>query len=172
MERYKSTKRIAVAIALMMLIASLCLPLAAAKGRKGSTVEVTLADGNRVRGELLAVKSDVLLIRDPDTGQGWSIDLQQLTQVRIMRESKFLLGMIFGVNVGLGMTKYIKEDRAGLFYGLNSACLVLATGLICGFVGSAAGKDKKIPMDGVSILIAQQNLERLRRYAREVDFTR
>jgi hypothetical protein len=170
MERYKSTKRIAVAIALMMLIASLCLPLPTAEGRKGSMVVVTMTDGNKVRGELLAIKENALLVHDPDTGQGWNIDRQQVAQVRIIRESKFLLGMISGVFIGFGMTKYIKEDRAGLFYGLGSAGLVLATGLICGFVGSAAGKDKKISMDGSSI--ARQSLERLKRYAREVDFAR
>jgi hypothetical protein len=169
MERYFSEKRIAVAVALVIFMAANRLPLSAARERRGATVVVTMTGGNWVKGELLAVKKNALVVHDPDTGQGWNIDPQQVAQVRIIRESKFLLGMISGVGIGLGMTKCIKEDRAGLFYGLNSACLVLATGLICGFAGSAAGRDKIISMGGVSVLIAQQNLERLRRYAREQD---
>jgi len=168
MEKHLSKKRIAVAVAFMMLIASLRLPLVA-RERRGATVEVTMVDGSKVRGELLAVKSDALVVHDPDSGRGWNIYLPLVAQVRIIRESKFLLGMVYGIGFGLGMTKYIKEDRAGLFYGLNSACRVLAAGLICGFAGSAAGRDKNISMTVSSIAIARQSLERLKRYAREQD---
>lgn len=171
MQILTNKKLIASALTFVLAMTFPGLPLSA-RERRGATIVVTMADGSQVKGELLAVRSKALVVHDPDTGQGWNIELQQVTHVRIIRESKFLLGMIFGVGAGLGMTKCIKEDRAGLFYGLGSAGLVLATGLIFGFVGSAAGKDKKIPKDGVSVMIAQQNLERLKHYAREVDFTR
>ena len=163
-------KSLVLIFALWVIIVSACLPLAA-RERRGAMVVVTMTDGSQARGELLTVKKNALIVHNPDTGQGWSIDLRQVAHVMVIRESKFLLGTIIGVGIGLGITRCTmkSDDKAGLFYGLGSALLVPAAGLIGGFVGAAAGKDKKIPMAGVSVLIAQQNLERLRRYAREQD---
>jgi len=167
MKCWHGNKNAVTTLIVVLAIALAGMPLAAVT--RGATVEVTMADGSQVKGELLAVKSDALVVHDPDSGRGWNIYLPLVAQVRIIRESKFLLGMVYGIGFGLGMTKYIKEDRAGLFYGLNSACRVLAAGLICGFAGSAAGRDKNISMTVSSIAIARQSLERLKRYAREQD---
>jgi hypothetical protein len=157
--------------ALLMIILSACLPLAAVNSRKGSTVEVTMTDGRLVKGELLAVKTDTMIIYDPGTGKGWDLNLQQVTQVRIKRDSKFLLGTIVGLVVGLRLSDYTikSEDKAGLFYGAQSVLVVPMTGLLCGAIAGMVSKDKKFLLKGQSILAAEENLKRLRRYARERD---
>ncbi|HEX7502982.1 MAG TPA: hypothetical protein VF451_06145, partial [Acidobacteriota bacterium] len=122
-------------------------------------------------GELLAVKTDIMIIYDPGTGRRWDLDLQQVTQVRIKRDSKFLLGTIVGLVVGLRLSDYtIKtEDKAGLFYGAQSVLVVPMTGLLCGAIAGIASKDKKFSLKEKSILAVQENLKRLRHYARERD---
>ncbi len=156
--------------ALVMIILSACLPLAAGE-RRGATVEVTMADGSQVRGELLAVKTDIMIIYDPGAGRGWDLDLQQVTQIRIKRDSKFLLGTIAGLVIGLRLSDHtIKtEDKAGLFYGLQSALVVPMAGLLCGAIAGIASKDKKVFLKRGSILTILENRRRLRRYARERD---
>ncbi len=94
-------------------LASLTL---AAKERRGATVMVTMTDGNRVKGELLAVRSDFLLVYDRDARLGKSLDLQQVAQVRIYKKPKFLAGLTIGLGVGLAASIYNlnKIDRESL----------------------------------------------------------
>jgi hypothetical protein len=164
-------KSSALTVIVLVIVSSICLPLAAAGSRKGSTVEVTMTDGRVVKGELLTIKMDTMIIHDPGTGKGWNLDLQQVTQVRIKRDSKFLLGAIVGLIVGLKLSDYsIKtEDKAGLFYGSQSALLVPMTSLLCGSIAGIVSRDKKISLAGESSPAEQENLKRLKRYAREQD---
>ena len=65
----KARFKVAAWAAMIFLIWSSC-PLKAASERRGATVTVTLTDGNRVKGELLAVRTDFLLVYDRDARLG------------------------------------------------------------------------------------------------------
>ena len=128
---------------------------------------MTLADGSRVRGELLAVKSDVLLVFDHTADQGKSLDLKQVTRVKICKKSQALLGAAIGLGVGLVTTllsnaKYHSED-AGLAY----LFIPPPAALLGGIMGGIVGMSEKFSLPGESSRSAQQNLERLKGYARE-----
>jgi small nuclear ribonucleoprotein (snRNP)-like protein len=163
-------KRIALSLTFVLAMGLGHLPLAAVKGKKGSNVEVTMADGRVVRGELLAVKSDVLLVYDHNSSQGKSIDLQQVVQVNVLRKGKSLRGLCVGLEVGLGLSLYgfIKSDQhenSGLIF-----CTVLpVTALLGGILGALAGTPEKFHLAGESFEMVQQDLEELRQYAREPD---
>jgi hypothetical protein len=164
-------KRSTVLLTLVTVVALAGMPLAAAGSRKGSTVEVTMTDGRMLKGELLAVKTDTMIVYDPRTGKGECLELQQVAHVQIKRDSKFLLGAIIGLVVGMKIADYTikSEDKAGLFYGAQSVLVVPMTSLICGAIAGMASRDKKFLLKGGSFLEVQENRKRLKRYARELD---
>lgn len=170
MNIFKCKKPIAAAVTLVVFMAIVCQPLPA-RERRGSTVEVTMTDGSMVRGELLAVKSDALLVFDSDAGQGKAIDLTQVDRVKVLKKSKFGEGLLIGLGVAVGMSVIIqskKKNEFGFvftFIGIGSQ-----TALFGGIIGAVAGIDTKIPLAGVSSQDILFNLKQLKRYAREQDF--
>lgn len=85
-------------ILLFLLFAS-GLPLAA-RQRRGATVEVWMTDGGRIRGELLAVRSGVLVVHDRQRDNGAALDVRDVDEVRILKKSRWLAGVAFGAVVG------------------------------------------------------------------------
>lgn len=163
--------KISVAALILVTCMSLTrLPLAA-RDRRGSTVEVTLADGSRFKGELLAVKADVLLLFDRLAGQGRSVDLHQVTRVTLFKGSRFLAGLGLGLVLGLGYCVYNleilgnDEDLARLSY----IVLPPISGLAGGILGALAGMSESFALAGGSSQAVRQNLKRLKRHARERD---
>lgn len=170
MNIFKNKKFIATTLIFVMVMALAGMPLPA-KERRGSTVEVTMTDSSRIKGELLAVKTDALLIYDQDASQGKSIDLQQVDKVKILKKSKFLTGFAigFGVLFGPCLCGYAQSHGEGLL-GLDMIFgLSAIPGLCGGIIGALASADKKLSLAGASSQISQQNLDRLKRYAREQD---
>ena len=153
--------------ALVMIVSLLAQPLPA-KERRGATVEVTMTDGSKVRGELLAVKVDALLIYDRDSGQGRSIDLQQVNHVTLLRKLKFLTGIAIGLGVGLVVGANPEKNVHIDNYWLRT-CYTFAVigGLLNGAVTINA--EKIITLAGVSPQTWQKKLEWLEHYAREQD---
>jgi len=165
METMKNSSTLTVLI--WVIVSAICLPLVAAGSRKGSTVEVTMTDGHVVKGELLAVKADALLVFDRSADQGKSLDLRQVTRVKICKKSQALPGAAIGLGVGLvttllGNAKNHSED-AGLAYLI----IPPPAALLGGIIGGIAGMSEKFSLPGESFRSAQQNLERLKGYARE-----
>lgn len=170
----KGKKNIAAILAFVLVMASVNLPLPA-RERRGSTVEVTMTDGSRIKGELLAVKDDALLVYDRDADQGKRLDLQEVVQVKVLKESKFLEGIAIGIAVGLvisinNLKKIDRESLMPLFEGIGCFLPLPITGLCGGLLGALSGIDKKLSLAGESSRSVQQNLEKLKRYAREKDF--
>jgi len=91
------------AVAFLMMISLLCQPLAAAKERRGSMVEVTMTDGRMVRGELLAVKGHNLIIHDKARDQGFTVNIEQVSKIWIKKKSQFLSGLASGLIAGVGL---------------------------------------------------------------------
>lgn len=163
------------ALALMIFTICSLLPLAAAGTRRGATVEVTMADGSRVRGELLIVKNDALLVFDQDTNLGKSLDLRQVDRVKVLRRSKLSEGVSIGIGVGLllSVRNLKKMDRESLvpvfFQKVVSFWPLPITGLGGGLLGAIGSIPKKYPLAGVAPQTFRKNLERLARFARERD---
>jgi|WetSurMetagenome_2_1015567.scaffolds.fasta_scaffold84960_2 hypothetical protein len=156
---------------LVCVLASLTL---AAKERRGATVVVTMTDGNRVHGELLAVKSDALLVYDHDARLGKSLDLQQVAHVTVYKKPKFLDGLAIGLGVGLvasiyNLNKIEHESLMPLFEIVRSVLPLPVAGLSGGLLGALGSIPQKNSLAGVSPQCIQRNLTRLKRFAREAD---
>jgi hypothetical protein len=95
------------AIGLAFLLLSLPT-LLSARERRGANLVVVQKDGQTVKGELIAVKSDSLLLLNP-AGMDESVDIAGIRSIRIVIKSKggtgfligFLAGAIGGGCVGL-----------------------------------------------------------------------
>lgn len=172
MKIFKCKKLIVTTSLIAMFLATAHQPLPA-KERRGSTVEVTMTDGNIVKGELLYVRDDALLVFEGDSGRSWYIYLEQMSQVKVLKKSKLSEGVSIGLGIGLliGVNNLRKIDRESLmpvfFQRVVSFFPLPIAGLCGGLLGALAGIPKKISLAGASPEIIQQNLRRLKRYARE-----
>ena len=153
---------------LLVIVTSACLPLAA-RERRGATVLVTMTEGSMVKGELLAVKSDALLVFDSSARQGKNIDLQQVTEVRVLKKSKFGEGLLIGLGVAVGMSAIMQSKKNEFGFVFTFLGVGSQLGLFGGIIGAVAGIDKKISLVGVSSQDILFNLEQLKLYAREQD---
>lgn len=162
-------------IVVMTLIFVMCIvlahqPLTAAKERRGSTVEVTMTDGRTVKGELLAVKPDALLIYNQDAGQGKNLDLRQVVQVKVIKKSKILAGLGIGLGLGLGILigTGCKELNCESYLEMRKILLLPVFSLIGVMIGAEASF-RRFDIAEAPSLAVPKKLERLKRYAREQD---
>ncbi|HOW44088.1 MAG TPA: hypothetical protein PK919_02820 [Candidatus Aminicenantes bacterium] len=93
-ERHDGTTTV---IPLILLLAS--FPLLAAR-RRGATVEVWMIDGARIRGELLSVRNNMLVVHDRQRDSGAVLDARDVDEVRILKKPRWLAGVAFGALVG------------------------------------------------------------------------
>lgn len=147
------------------------LPLAARKERRGAQVEVSLTDGSRVQGELLAVKTDALLIYETNRVQGKNLDLSQIQSVKVVKRSKAWTGLAIGAAAGLGLSTVCnsladeEDDLVGILYFIAPP----AFGLGGAILGALFGTDQVCHFAAASPWQIQDNLRGLKRFARNRD---
>jgi len=176
MNSTKSKRYLVTTFTLVIFMTSTGMPLPA-RERRGSTVVVTMTDGSRVSGELLAVRDDVLLVYDHDARLGKSLDLLQVIQVMVHRRSKFLDGITIGICAGLAVSIHNlnKIDRESLVPPVEIVRSFLPLPVVAfggGLLGALFSIPKKISLSGASTRNARHKIEGLTRFAREVDLTR
>jgi hypothetical protein len=169
MNIFINNKFIATTLIFVLAITAASLPLPA-RERRGSDVVVTLIDGGKVKGELLSVKKDALLVYDNSSRQGKSIELQQVAKVKVLKTFWGLTGLVAGLGVGTGVAGLLHNDSNFYVDEMESSLMIMTlfslAGMVYGIVKSAP---KKIFLAGESSRSVQENLEKLRRYARERD---
>jgi len=146
--------------------------------KRGVTLEITFKDGHYAAGELIAVKSDSLLMF---TGRDESVGLAEIRSIRIVRKSKALLGAACGFLAGMAGTVIVSSSQKEtdnpltLFgQGMEVAGAAVTFGLggigIGLGAGALAGKDKTIQLEGKSDSELRRTLAYLRGKARVRDF--
>ena len=160
-----------------------------AKERKGADLILQKTDGQQVRGELIAVKENSLLLLDRDTGADVTVDIGDISSIEIVKKSKTLawgsIGLLSGGVMG-ALVGYMEGDDPpgyGMWWGhriswdigiltagekaLNYGILIGLSGAILGgIIGAIAGTDKTIQIEGKSDSEIQEILEKLRKQAR------
>ncbi len=153
-----------------------------AKERRGAKLIITKKDGQQIRGELITVKPNSLLLLDTE-GKDVSIDITDIRVIRIMKKSKVGKGALYGCLIGAGlgfMTGLISGDdppgtwllpmTAGQKAAIGGAAFG-ALGLLGGVLfGAAAGTDKTVQIEGMSDLEIREALDKLRKKARIRDY--
>ena len=159
-----------------------------AKERRGATLIITKKDGQQIRGELITVKPNSLLLLDTE-GKDVSVGISDIKVIRILRKSKVWTGVGYGLLIGggvgallgfagggqthtstLGWGTHTYQNTAGeeaLGYGIVLGAIGL---LIGGTLGFAVGTDKTILVEGKSQRWIEFYLEILRKKARIPDY--
>ncbi len=159
--------------------------------KHGALLIIHKIDGAQIKGELIAVKPNSLLLLDSETGADVSVDYGKIKVITIVKKSKTAKGIGFGLLIGGASGAYFsakqhKEDL-GIFnivyffcflfpflwfeYDLGSIVLGGSIGALAGgFIGEAIGKDKTIQVEGKSDLEKEKVFQRLRSKARIPDF--
>ena len=148
-----------------------------AKERRGAKLIVTKKDGQQIEGELITVKPNSLLLLDRKSGADVSVDIGDVRVIRIVKKSKVLQGLGIGLLIGggsgilLGATESAGKEGLEKASGAVIALLGIVGGLLIGgVVGSSAGKDEAIPIEGKPPAFIEFNLEKLRMKARIRDY--
>lgn len=146
-------------------------PLSAAKTRRGSTVEVTMIDGRQFKGELLAVKGNDLIIHDKSKDQGFTVNIEQVSNIKIKKKAGVLTGLAIGLAAGV--------VTGCVLYGINkggcpdcdlSSLFILITPCITTPIGTLAGallsSPKIMATKGEEPAYIEECLQYLQKHAR------
>ena len=165
--------------AIILAILMLALPGSLiAREKRGATLVIMFKDGHFAEGELIAVKPDSLLLL---AGKDESVDLAEVSSLRIVRKSKAGVGALGGLLAGIaGTVLYVSLQKEpdnlwdGAWQGIGNAgaaVMFVGSGLGVGLtVGALAGKDKVIRFEGRPESEIKKNLAYLRSKARIRDF--
>ena len=143
-----------------------------AKERRGAKLIITKKDGQKVEGELITVKPSSLLLLNTE-GKDVSVGIADIKVIRVMKESKALLGAGLGFLIGvvpgalIGYRVGWRTSEGALWGGVVGG---LAAALIGGFIGISLGKEVTIQIEGMSEFEMQEALDKLRKKARIRDY--
>jgi hypothetical protein len=173
----KSKKFIALFLVFSLMALSVNLY---AKERRGATLIIQRKDGQQIKGELITVKPNSLLILDSESGADISIEVSDIKVITVVKKSRFWKGAGTGALIGGGTTLILyllstpKDSGGSRFFGEGFRTFVglLAVilgggvgGLIGGIIG-ATTTDKTIHFEGMTDLEIQEVMDKLRKKAR------
>jgi hypothetical protein len=154
-------------------------PDLAAKERRGAELLILEKDGTQIRGELIAVKQNSLLLLDAVSGGDVQANIEDINAVTIIKRSKAgkgaLIGFLAGSGIGvisvlLAGGNHEEDVWAGFFSDIFRALAVvlfMTAGTVIGLIfGAAAGKDEIVRFEGKSPEQIRGILEKLRYKAR------
>jgi hypothetical protein len=161
-----------------------------AQGRKGADLIIQKKNGAQVRGELIAVKQNSLLMLERDSGADVTIPINDIQVIQIVKKSQLFLGVLAGGLIAGAFGTIVEGSREpykpsgsytgpypefyygirgafdDMFSGLGIAIGVLIGAIVGGIAGAAAGTDKKIQTRGRSDSAIQEILKELSKKAR------
>jgi hypothetical protein len=117
--------------------------------------------GQLFKAELLTIKGYELILMDTNSSSGITIDIREIESIRIMKKSKFLQGLGYGLLIGGGTGGLVGlasgNDEGGFFafsagekavmYGIGLSILTVPIG---GIIGALKGIDEIIVIEGKS----------------------
>ena len=163
-----------ISLALIFSLAMLSTNLYA-KEKRGAKLIITKKDGWQIKGELITVKPNSLLLLNTE-GKDVSIDIADIKVIKIRKKSMagigFLLGGSVGALIGLGVYREPIGGPGGidLGQGLTGLGFGIVGGLIGLVIGLVAGADKTIHFEGMTDSEIQETLDKLRKKARIRDY--
>lgn len=158
-----------------------------AKESRGADLVIQKIDGQQIKGELIAVKQDSLLLKESESGADVSVSLRDTKFITINNKSHalewggvgFLLGGASGALIGnaMGDTEQSGSGFRGTFFWETAEFKALLIGFIGGVLGAIIGGlvisgqgERIIQVEGKSDTEIKKILEELRKKARVPDF--
>lgn len=149
----------------ILLVLGFFLPrdLMSKRWPQGAEVIVLKTSAMKVKGELLRVNENSLVVMDEQSSTGVTISIDDVRSIRVIKKSKFwegfLLGYVLVAPHAYSGAHYFLEDEGGssiggtLFLGtIWSVILAGGPALVGGLAGAAAGTDRIITIKGKSKL--------------------
>ena len=165
-------------ISIFLISSLIILPMTlTAKERQGAELHIQRINGQKIKGELIALKENSLLLKEHNSGADVTAAVGEIKTITIVRKSKVWMGA--GTGFGLGATGgalagLLWEDtgdwtNAGLafFFGICAGVIGALTG---GIVGVSLGIDKTIEIERRPESEIKGILEDLRKKARVPNF--
>ena len=159
-----------ISLFLVISIIALSVPLTS-KERKGADLIIQGTDGIQLRGWLIAVKENSLLMMERDSGADISVDVKNISVITHVRRSKGL--KVVGISVASCLVVFTGTIIWADVFGPPELAEQgpIGLGLTAGLIGFIAGevlvKNKKtIQIEGKSDSEIQEILEKLRKKAR------
>jgi hypothetical protein len=151
-----------------------CSETLLAKERRGAELAVQKLDGQQVRGELIAVKQDSLLLLDSSTATDVSIDTLDIKTIKVVKKSKTVLGVGLGLVIGGAVGALAGYGGSHLFWHSEErqtwAWMGGVVGLVSGaLIGIALSGPETIQVEGKSAAETKDILMKLRSKARIVN---
>ena len=149
------------------------------KGRKhGAVLIIQKKDGRQIKGELITVKQNSLLLLDSATGADVSTNVNYIKVIKILKRSKIWEGIKIGGLTGalcgllLSLTNSLPWQvwPTRHFYWWGAMLGGFFGGVLGGGVYAFAGADKTIQIEGMSDSEIQETLDELSKKARIRDY--
>ena len=155
------SKGLVLVVVFSLLICSVDLT---AKERRGTELVIQKLDGQQIKGELIAVKQNSLLLLSPE-GADVSVDIKEINAIKVVKKPQLLMGAGVGLLVGVGFGTIIGGSGKEwiIVGGIGGLILGLASVSIDFLLGNAG---KTIQIKGKPDTETKAVLEKLRRQAR------
>ena len=147
-----------------------------AKERRGAKLIITKTEGQQIRGELITVKPNSLLLLNTK-GRDVSVKIEEIKEIVLMKRvnalggaiAGFLVGGLVGGKISVSGESLFSEryDEMALIGILIGGALGLLSGIL--IVKNLAGKEK-IQIEGMTDSEIQDALDKLRKKARIRDY--
>lgn len=146
-------------IVILFLFFCLSVEIFAKDKKHGSDVQVHKKDGGVIKGELLAVKNEEIILMDSLTLSGITLNTFDIRRINIVKKSGLFKGMGLGLLIGgasgalLGFAS--GDDKQGFMSftagekaGMAALGLGIVGTLVGGTVGTIGGLDDKVTLEG------------------------
>ncbi len=168
-------------ISLFLIFSLMMLPTSLYAKKRGAKLIVTKLDGQQIKGELITVKPNSLLLLDTE-GKDVSIDIADIKVIEIVKKLMEKAGLGAGIGALIGITVgtliVSSSERAEelemsfgwrLFFGAVFG--VLPGILVGGIIGVVAGPGKRtFQIEGMTDSEIQETMDKLRKKARIRDY--
>ncbi|TET74596.1 MAG: hypothetical protein E3J56_02085 [Candidatus Aminicenantes bacterium] len=72
-----------------------------AKEKRGAKLSIFKKDGQKIKGELIAVKKDSLLLLESESGADVSVYVKDIIEIRTVKKAPVKKGLIYGLIIGV-----------------------------------------------------------------------
>lgn len=143
-----------------------------AKERRGAKLIITKLDGQLIKGELIAVKPNSLLLLNTEE-KDVSVGVVDIKVIKAVKKSKALVGAGIGLLIGsaVGFLEGTLLDGWDTFKPLSHGIICGCLGLLLGGIfGANMGRDEIIRFENQPAPTIESYLDKLRKKARIRDY--
>lgn len=140
--------------------------------KRGTDLIIQKTNETHIRGELISVKQNSLLLLDRESGADMTMNIDDIRVITVAGKSKALLGAGLGFLAGASAGAIVGHQLSKAWWWDQGTEICAAIGGLAGalvgglIIGASAGKEETIQIEGKSGSEIQDIMEKLRKKAR------